>query len=157
MTLTGKHALGASQETAYRLLLDPATLQACLPGCERLNQVAADRFEAVMKLGIAGLRGTFSGKVTIKDQVPPEAFTLALEARGPTGLVKAEGRIVLRAAGPTRCEVDWTGDVRVTGVMAAVGPRIIGGAATMMAGQFFDALERRLPPPGGPPGPPASA
>ena len=147
MKLTGRYELGASDEIAFQLLLDSSALKACLPGCQRLEEVAPDRFEAVMKLGIPGLKGTFTGKVWITDKVPPRTLTLAVEARGPMGFVKAEARIALRSVGTMQCEVEWSGDVYVTGPIAAVGERIISGAATMMTKQFFDAMQQRLAPP----------
>ena len=40
--------------------------------------------------------------------------------------------------------IAYTGDAQITGLIASVGHRLIGGVAKQMATEFFKALEREL-------------
>lgn len=144
MKLEGSYMFNAPQETVYKVLLDPAALRACMPGCERLEETAPDVFEAVMKLGVASVKGTFTGKVQLKDRRPPGAFTMAVEGSGPAGFMKGEGKVELVPQGD-KTEIKYSGDAQVGGLIAGVGQRMIGGVAKMMIGQFFKMMEDQLP------------
>ena len=139
MKLEGTYTFTAPQDVVYKLLLDPVALKACMPGCERLEQTAPDVFEATMKVGVASVKGTFTGKVQVKDRQPPTAFTMAVEGSGTIGFMKGEGKVELAGQG-SKTEVKWAGDAQVGGLIAGVGQRMIGGVSKMMIGQFFKTM-----------------
>ena len=143
MKLEGTYTFKAPQDVVYKLLLDPAALKACLPGCERMEETAPDVYEATMKVGVASVKGTFTGKVQLKDKRPPAAFTMAVEGSGTVGFMKGEGTVDLVAQGG-QTEVKWSGDAQVGGLIAGVGQRMIGGVSKMMIGQFFKMMEDQL-------------
>ena len=143
MKLEGTYTFNAPQDVVYKLLLDPAALKACMQGCERLEETAPDVFEATMKVGVASVKGTFTGKVQIKDRQPPTAFTMAVEGSGTVGFMKGEGKVELAGQGG-KTEVKWAGDAQVGGLIAGVGQRMIGGVSKMMIGQFFKMMDEQL-------------
>lgn len=143
MKLEGTYTFNAGREAAYKLLLDPVALKACMPGCERLEETAPDVYEAVMKMGVGSVKGTFTGKVQLKDKRPPSAFTMAVEGSGLAGFMKGEGKVELADLGG-KTEVKWSGEAQVGGLIAGVGQRMIGGVAKMMIGQFFKTMEDQL-------------
>ena len=63
MELVGEHTFNLPREQVWNMMLDPAVLKACLPGCEKLEAVGEDEYVATMKMGISFIKGTFSGKV----------------------------------------------------------------------------------------------
>jgi uncharacterized protein len=143
MKLEGTYTFNAPRDVVYKLLLDPAALKACMPGCERLEETAPDVFEATMKVGVASVKGTFTGKVQMKERTPPSAFTMLVEGSGPAGFMKGEGHVELGDQGSTT-EVKYSGEAQVGGLIAGVGQRMIGGVAKMLIGQFFKMMEERL-------------
>ena len=40
------------------MLLDSDSLRACIPGAESLNETSPDHFDAVMRVGVAAIKGT---------------------------------------------------------------------------------------------------
>ncbi|HEV2128805.1 MAG TPA: carbon monoxide dehydrogenase subunit G [Thermomicrobiales bacterium] len=142
MELSGEHRFSAPRERVYDFLLDPDTLQACLPGCEKLEQVGEDEYSATMKIGIGMIRGTFTGKVKISDKQEPSSYKMLVEGRGPQGQVSGEGSLELTEDGDGTI-VHWSGDANVRGTLARIGSRVIKPAATTIVGQFFDCLESR--------------
>jgi uncharacterized protein len=141
MELTGEHTFNAPRERVWNLLLDPAVLQASLPGCERLEQVGEDEYAATMKIGVAMIKGTFNGKVKITDKQEPERYTMAVEGSGPQGQVSGVGTLELIDQDGTTL-VRYKGDANVRGTLARVGARVVQPAAKMIVGQFFDRLDK---------------
>jgi carbon monoxide dehydrogenase subunit G len=133
----------APQERVFAALVDPVILQRCIPGCESLVEVAPDVYEATMKIGVAGLKGTYKGKATIRDRQPPNALTLAFEGKGGPGFMRGTAVIGLSARD------DGTGvasdaDVQVGGLIATVGSRVVEFAAKKLADEFFSELAVQL-------------
>ena len=142
MELSGEHTFHAPREVVWRTMLDPNVLRETLPGCQRLELVGDDEYEATMKAGIAAIRGTFTGRVRIADKVEPDSYTMHVEGKGPQGQVKGEARIRLVEQGADTL-VQYQGSGNVTGMLARVGARLIQPAAQMVAGQFFRDLEKK--------------
>lgn len=143
MNISGEERLGAAQDRVWAFFEDPAALARCLPGCEELKQEGPDTFHAVMKVGIAAIKGTYEGKVRIVERRPPDVMGLAIDAQGSGGWVKIEGQMEMLAAGAeTLLKYNW--EVAVGGPVAMVGQRMLGGAAKMIIGQFFQAARKEL-------------
>lgn len=142
MQLSGEHRFSAPRERVYAFLLDPDTLQACLPGAQELTRVGEDAYEATMKIGIGMIRGTFSGKVQISDKQEPSSYRMLVEGKGPQGQVSGEGLLELIEDGDGTL-VKWAGDANVRGTLARIGSRVIQPAASTIVGQFFKCLESK--------------
>ncbi len=140
MELSGEHTFNAPRERVWKLLLDPAVLKASLPGCEKLEEVGPDEYAATMKIGVAMIKGTFTGKVKITDKQEPERYSMAVEGSGPQGQVSGVGTLELIDQGD-KTLVRYKGDANVRGTLARVGARVVQPAAKMIVGQFFDKME----------------
>ncbi len=95
MQLTGEHTFDAPREVVWKFLMDPAVLEACLPGAEGMTEVGPDEYTATMKVGIAMIKGTFNGKVKILDKVEPSSYRMEVEGSGPQGQVSGSGTLEL--------------------------------------------------------------
>lgn len=144
MRVEGTYRFPASRERVYALLLDPEALRACIPGCERLDPVGEDKYEAVMKVGVAAVRGTYKGEVEIVDKTPPETYTMRVQGRGGPGFVKGTATIRIEAVSDSESDVIVVGDGQIGGMIAGVAQRLLGGVANMMMNQFFDCLRKQL-------------
>lgn len=143
MNLDGTHRFNAPRDRVWAAFNDPAVLARVTPGCEKLEPVGSDEFEATLSVGIASVKGVYQGKLAITDKKPPEAYTLRVEGSGRPGFVKGEGRLTLTAEnGGTLATI--RGEAQVGGVIAAVGQRLLGAAARMLLEQFFSALEEEI-------------
>jgi len=140
MKIEGKHQIRAPRERVYEALIDPIVLQRIIPGCERLDKTADNTFAATMRTGVGSIKGVFNGNVRLEDLRPPEHFRMVVDGKGTPGFLKGSGDLDLQTEGETST-VSYTGDVQVGGTIASVGQRMIQGTVTMMATQFFTALE----------------
>jgi carbon monoxide dehydrogenase subunit G len=151
MRVEGTYRFPASRETVYALLLDPVVLAGCIPGCERLDAVGPDQYEATVKVGVGAVKGTYKGGVQLVDRRDPEAFRMLVQGRGGPGFIKGEASVTITAAAdaPDECDVAVVGDGQVGGMIAGVAQRLLGGVATMMMNQFFECLRGKAARPQG--------
>lgn len=143
MKVEGSYTLAAPRQRVYQLLTDPTALAKALPGCEQLEPAGADTFRVRMKLGLAALSGSYQGTVTLSEQRPPEQLRLTMVSRGPWGFAEGGGTLALaEQAGQTT--VNYVGELKVGGMIASIGQRLLDGAARMIIGQFFKNLEKEI-------------
>jgi hypothetical protein len=133
----------ADRARVFAALVDPAVLQRCIPGCESLTTTGPDAYAATLKIGVAGMKGTYSGKAAIRDRQPPDSLTLSFEGKGGPGFVRGSAAIVLSADGDAT-RIACEADVQVGGLIAAVGSRLVDAAAKKLADDFFRALSTTL-------------
>jgi carbon monoxide dehydrogenase subunit G len=143
MKVEGAYTFPAPPAQVWTLLLDPEALRGCIPGAESLTETGPDSWDAVLKVGVAAVRGTYKGKVSITDKQEPERYTLNIEGSGGPGFVKGSAVITLTPEGDgTHVAVD--GDGQVGGMIAGVGQRMLPGVARMLMNQFFECMRGRL-------------
>ena len=144
MKVEGVYSFPGPPQKVWDLLLDPESLRACIPGVEQLTETGPDSYDAVMKVGVAAIRGTYKGKVSITGKNEPQDYVLNVEGSGGPGFVKGAARVTLAPEGAgTLVSVD--GDGQVGGMIAGVGQRMLPGVAKMLMNQFFECMAARLP------------
>src|SRR5689334_14849272 len=109
MELSGSHKFSAPPEVVYRVLIDPETLKRTLPGCQKFELQEDGSYLVTMTIGIAAIKGTYSGKVQLLDEKPPESYTLKMSARGAVGFVDGQGNFVLSPDGDSETLLNYTG------------------------------------------------
>lgn len=144
MHLEGTHSLNASSQEIWNLLMDPDTLARITPAISRLEPLGDDKYKAVAEVKLGPVKGSFAGQMAVTDKKEPEHFTLLIEQKSRMGNANAEGRIVLKPTGENQTEVHFNGDAKLSGTLARMGQRVIGGVANSMVKQFFQNLESEL-------------
>ena len=145
MKIDGHYQIPAPAEQIYAALQDPDVLTRCIPGCEKMEKSGDDRYRVTLKLGVAAIKGTYTGSIAIADKRPGEALTLLAEGSGAPGFVKGHGRVVLSGRGEAT-ELAVEGDAQVGGKVAAVGQRMLGGVSKQLMNEFFNRLKAELSP-----------
>ena len=143
MDITGTYTFTAPRDKVWALMLDPAAIASCIPGCERLEPDGVDRYKAAITIGMAAITGQYEGTVTIADKVEPSSYTLMVEGQGRPGFVKGTVTIALRADGANTI-VDVNGTAQTGGTIARLGQRLIGSAAKMMQDRFFACMQSKM-------------
>ena len=143
MTLNGSYRISAPRQAVWAALMDPEVLKKCLPGCEKLDPVGPDAYRAHMKVGIAAIKGSYQGSVSIHEKVAPEKFRMVVEGKGAPGFLRGEGSFELAEEG-SETVLRYQGTAQVGGIIAGVGQRLVQGAARMVVRKFFEALSSHL-------------
>jgi carbon monoxide dehydrogenase subunit G len=136
MKLAGSYRINAPRDKVFAAITDPAVLQRAIEGCEKMVKTGDDTYDAHLKLGVAGLKGSYVGKVQLKDLKAPESYTLLMEGKGGPGFVKGTTRIELMDQGG-QTELRYNADAQVGGMIAAIGSRLIEAVAKKMSDDFF--------------------
>ena len=134
---------GVSCTALWDFLTNPDRIAQCLPGCEKLVKTGGDTYEMTLNIGIGPVRGTFAGSIRLHDLKPISEYRMSVSGKGAPGFVNGEGRIAL-ADIDNGTQVHYSGDVSPGGAIAAVGQRVMGGAARMVIDQFFKCAAQKL-------------
>lgn len=140
MKIEGTHELHAKRERVFEVLIDPAVLQRCIPGCERLEKTGENSYSTTLRAGVGSIKGVFTGNVRLEDMRPPSHYRIVVDGKGQPGFLKGSGDLDLEERDGVTV-INYKGDAQVGGTIAGVGQRMIQGAAKMMASQFFVAIE----------------
>lgn len=144
MQLSGKQVFHAAPEKVWTLLLDPATLVRIVPGMTRLDRTGDNIFRSVFDIKLGPVSGSFSGNLQLEDIVKPKNFILKMQQISKVGNANAVVKIGLLPIGESGTELSFDGDVRLSGLLASMGQRVIGGVANTLTKQFFQNLEKEL-------------
>ena len=142
MQVEGRYSFNAPTQKVWDLLIDPDIVAQCLPGCEKLEPLGDDQYRATLNVGIAAVSGRYAGSVSIRDKQPPRSYKLLVDGSGGPGFVKGEVAIVLAQDGD-KTLVHVNGDVRVGGLVARVGQRMLGSVSKMMMDRFYACLQTK--------------
>ena len=135
----GSTIVPAPPEDVWAILLDEEKLTAVIPGCHALTMTGENAYRADVTLGIGPVKGRFVATVALLDLDPPHALRLIGGAAGPLGSSQGEGRVILSEM-PEGTRVEYTYTVTISGKVAAVGGRMMDGAARALIDQFFKRL-----------------
>lgn len=144
MKLSGTHTMNAPRERVWTVLNDIEALKTLIPGVESLEEVSPNTYKGVAKVGVAGIKGEYTGTVQLSELQPPESYRISGEGKGKPGHVKGTGTIKLTEEGPNTTTLHYNGDIQVGGMIASVGQRLIEGAAKLLVGQGLKALSQRV-------------
>ena len=146
MELSGSHTFKASQQAVWEVLTDPDTLQRTLPGCQRFDPQDDGSYAVTLSIGIASIKGTYTGTVQLLNEDPPNSYSLKVSAKGGVGFIDGQGDFVLTPTGDNdrQTKLDYTGKAQVGGKIAGVGQRLLHAGANLIIGQFFRAVDREV-------------
>lgn len=143
MTLSGSYTFPLPPGRVWDLLMDPAVISSCIPGCDRFEPDGEDRYRARLTVALAAITGTYEGTVALLEKVPHASFRLTVEGQGRPGSVNGNAAISLRAEGAATI-VDVVATVQTRGAIARLGQRLIGGVSQMMMDRFFTCLQSKV-------------
>jgi carbon monoxide dehydrogenase subunit G len=139
MDIAGSYTFDAPPEQVWTLLMDPAVIASCIPGCDAFEAAGEHTYRAKLTVALAAITGSYDGIVTLSDIVPHTSYRLTAEGKGRPGFVKGNAQITLRPDGAATT-VDVAGTVQTGGPIARLGQRLIGGVSKMMMDRFFGSM-----------------
>lgn len=143
VTGAGNSDIVIDRKTLWDALLDPTVLAAVIPGCHALDKTGENAYRADVTMGVGPVRGRFEVTIALSDLDEPNGLTLSGTAIGPLGSSKGVGQVKLMET-ETGTRIDYAYGVDVSGKVAAVGGRMIEGAAKILINQFFKRLVSHL-------------
>ena len=148
LAAAGSVDIPASPEAVFRVLLDPAALARVIPGCRTLTAVGDHEYRGEVTLGIGLVRTRFDARITLSELDPPRSLVLAGRGVGALGAAEGRGSVKLQPS-TTGTRLDYAYRTTVNGKLAAVGGRMLEGAAKVVLQQLFRELGRIAAAPAG--------
>lgn len=144
MELIGRHKVNATPATLWNMLMDTDTLSKIVPGISKLEKTGENTYRSILEIKIGPVGGSFTGNLQMENIEEQKGFTLKVQQNSSLGNANAAIKIELIPANLNETEVAFDGDVKVTGLLASMGQRILGSAANMLTKQFFANLDHEL-------------
>ena len=144
MKLEGDHIFNGPRSEVWEMVRDPDVLATCLPGTQSLTKVSENCYEGTINVRIGPVSGTFSGRLEVSDEVPPQSCTLTVEGKGALGYAKGFGNVELVEQPEQKTLLKYSGDMQIGGKLAGVGQRLIDSVSKSMVRQGFEAIDKAL-------------
>lgn len=144
MNLAGKYLLHAAPPKVWATLMNMDSLANIVPGISRLEQTGDHTFKSILDIKLGPVSGSFTGHLQLDDLQEPNAFTLKAQQNSKIGNANALIKITLAAVGDSDTEIAFDGDVKMSGMLASLGQRVMGGVSNTLTKQFFLNLEKEL-------------
>ncbi len=134
--------IAAPPEKVFRVLLDPAALAQVIPGCHALEPLGDNRYRADVTVGVGLVKARYAAEIALSEIDAPRSLRLAGQGSSSLGTGAGSGTVRLEAtAEGTRLHYDYA--AQVGGKVAAVGSRMLEGAARIVLAQLFESLGRQ--------------
>ena len=143
MEISGSYTCAAPPDRVWNLLMDPAVISSCIPGCQRFEPDGNDRYRVRLAVALAAITRTYEGTVALSEKVALSSYRLIAEGQGRPGSLSGNAAISLRSDGAATV-VDVAATVQTRGAISRLGQRLIGGVSQMMMNRFFACLQSKL-------------
>ena len=144
MQLTGKQAVNAVPSKVWEILMDTDALARIVPGISRLEKIGENQYKSTLAIKLGPVNSSFTGDLQMEDISIEKGFTLKVQQNSKIGNVNATIKISLQPVSDYQTEVAFNGDVKLSGMLAGMGQRLIGGVSNTLTKQFFANLEEEL-------------
>jgi len=141
--ITGEAVLQAPLPKVWDALLDPQVLVRTIPGCERLETTGENAYAMTVTVGIAAIKGTYTGSCKITDLDSHRSLRLSAEGSGAPGTISADVDVRFSEDESTGFTVlQYGADTVVGGMIGGVGQRMLSSVSRRLAAEFFTAVEQ---------------
>jgi carbon monoxide dehydrogenase subunit G len=138
MTMTGEVQLSASRAKVWDKLNDPEILKRCVPGCEQLDRIGDNEFQAVATVKVGPVKARWKGKIKLSDFDPPTSYRISGEGEGGVAGFAKGGAVVSLADKDGGTLLSYNVEAQIGGKLAQLGQRLINSAAKKTADDFFE-------------------
>src|SRR5688572_13138011 len=126
MELKGRHTVNATPATLWTMLMDTDNLSKIVPGVSRFEKTGDNSYKSVLEIKMGPVSGSFTGNLEMENIDEEKGFTLKVQQNSSIGNADAAIKIELKPGSANETEVAFDGVVRVTGLLASMGQRILG-------------------------------
>ncbi len=148
LTIQGNVVVQAPCEEVYDLLLEPEVLRRVIgkiPGItlERLDRVSEDRFDAAATIGVAMVKGNYSGTIQVLERRPGEYLRLRGDGKGGGNFTSGEVQLTLMPQGEQTL-MNYIGQGNINGQLASVGQRLVDTVGRQLTDQGAKAFAEEI-------------
>lgn len=145
MKIVGEHQLSSGRARVWDELNDTTVLKQCIPGCQSVEKVGPNEYQAVVAMKIGPVKATFKGAVILEEIEALTAYKIRGQGQGGmAGFASGEAFVTLAEIGPEETLLTYDVDAQIGGKIAQIGSRLVQGVVTKMSDTFFSAFSEHL-------------
>lgn len=144
MHLNGKNILNAAPGKVWAMLMDIEKLSRIVPGISRLEKIGDNSYKSILEIKLGPVKAAFTGQLDLEDIREHEGFTLKVQQNSKIGNANSSIKVDLTPVEENKTEVSFDGAVRMSGMLASMGHRVMGGVSHTLTNQFFANMEKEL-------------
>lgn len=143
MRVAGERAFTAPREAVWRVLNDPASMAAMMPGVESFDVQDDRHWKANVKipLGLGALGMTMDMEKV--EEREPEFARLAIKGNGVGAILSMNTAFNLSEAGGGT-KMDWEAEVRIAGPVGSMGQRVLQPIVNQQVQHVLGALDEQV-------------
>ncbi len=142
MKLNGTHKFKASSTAVYNAILNPSVLQSCIPGCNSIEYLDANRIRANISTPLPGLKGPYGVVISVQ-QPAPNQLVLRVQRKGTGGSVDATSNISISDEADGSL-LSYDAQAELDGPIAIVNNPIGQGITKNSLSAFFKNLDSAI-------------
>lgn len=143
MKLNDTHKFKVSSAQVYNAILNPEILKSCIPGCESVEFLDANRIQANISTPLPGLRGPFGVVINIVKTQAPHHLELQMQRSGRGGSVNALCQIDIADEGDGSV-LSYSADADLQGAVAVADNPVGKGVTNNSLATFFKNLDKAI-------------
>lgn len=137
MKLGGKQLIIAPRKQVWDALMNPEFLKKSIPGCESVELIGENQYQATVVAAVGPVKAKFTGKIHMADLDPINSYRVTFTGEGGlAGGAEGAARVTLVEEGANTVLI-YEVEAKVSGKIAQIGSRLIDATASKLAGQFF--------------------
>jgi carbon monoxide dehydrogenase subunit G len=143
MIVEGERMFDAPRATVWKVLNDPASMAATMPGVESFDIHDDRRWTANVKipLGLGGLKMKIDMDKT--EEREPEYAALHIKGQGVGAMMNMVTKFELSDEGAST-KMKWSADVKIAGPVGSMGQRVLQPIVNQQVQHVLGALEQQV-------------
>jgi carbon monoxide dehydrogenase subunit G len=143
MKLNGTHKFRATSAQVYNAILNPSILRNCIPGCDSVEYLDANRIKANVTTPLPGLKGPYGVVINIQENQPPNRLVLQVQRKGTGGSIQATSdiRIIDESDGAL---LSYDARAHLEGAVAIANNPLGQGITKSSLNAFFKNLDKAI-------------
>lgn len=143
MIIEGNYEFATPLEKLWAFIVNPETMGRCLPDLKSLDVENENKFTAIISVGVGPIRADFKFKIEILEKQPTSHARLRAVGSGSGGSINLDTAIELREI-TEGSAISYKSDVKVGGMMAGLGQRVMKDTADKTVAGVFDCVKKQL-------------
>ena len=143
MIVEGERTFDAPRATVWKVLNDPASMAATMPGVESFDVHDERRWTANVKipLGLGGLKMKIDMDKT--EEREPEYAAMHIKGHGVGAMMNMVTKFELSDAG-TGTKMLWSAEVKIAGPVGSMGQRVLQPIVNQQVQHVLGALDQQV-------------
>ncbi|WP_440990830.1 CoxG family protein [Haloarchaeobius baliensis] len=137
----GEFELDMPPEELWPYFTDPDVIADCAPGMKELKMNSPSDLEAVMSVKVGSVSPTFDVDVTVVEATEPSTLRMSAVGNSSRNAFETAAHMDLQPTEDGGTLATWEASAEVSGLIASLGQRALGGVTTRLVNNFFDDLQ----------------